>query len=175
MNNSGEEHNALDGIVHSMLKNEKIASKARGISAAELLEKLSQVNTSEIADLFHLALMLQMFSQAGLLDIAEVFKKGLSQNSSGHREKHHMYKRGEFFAKRYRIGDREKQIITKMIEGKAMKEFKRELNMSESNANKKIRALWKRLGLENRMQLVFVAGWMRLVKFDLGCLESGRK
>lgn len=79
-------------------------------------------------------------------------------------------KQKEAFIDKYRITRMDELLLSKIIDGVPLKCFKDEMNISASNANKKIRRLWQRLGLENREQLLFVSGWMRLINFKTECL-----
>jgi len=76
---------------------------------------------------------------------------------------------------RYLITEMDKLLLSKIIEGVPLKYFKDEMGISDSNANKKIRRLWQRLELKNREQLIFVAGWMLLISFELECIKLGKR
>lgn len=147
------------------------------ISVAELLRKLQSDNIDKTTKLILFVLMIsEILDKMTLSDFSALFDRIFSQPPflTGEIQSDLIQQR-ESFVKKYKIVERDKLIITKIIEGKALKEFKEELNISQSNANKKIRALWQRLGLENREQLIFIAGWMRLISPDLPCLIGADK
>jgi hypothetical protein len=150
-----------------MLNSEDIASKAQGISAAELLAKLESKNISQSTKLILVGLMIcAIMNQMKLSDFAALFDKIFPQPVPGDRRKDDLREQTKLFVETYRIDE---------IKGTTLKEFPTKLKLSKSNANKKIRALWQHLGLENREQLMFVAGWTRIISPNLECLKIEEK
>lgn len=177
VNSSKKKKNILDKVLHLLLNNKDMVSMLRGMSAAELLRKLQSGKIDKTAKFILLGLMIsEMLDKMNLSDFAGLFDKAFSQPPGSIKEvDSNLSKHRESFTQKYKIRERDKLIITKIIEGIPLKKFKDELGISQSNANKKIRALWQRLGLKNREQLIFVAGWMRLISTDLACLDTERK
>jgi len=129
---------------------------------------------------------IRCFEQEDLTDLIHIFKLLLSAfrilKSEGEElqpflsiredsKKDVFMEHQEAFINRYRITKMDKLLIAKIVEGVSLKQFDDAIGISGSNANKKIRRLWHRLGLENREQLIFVAGWMRLISFELQCFQ----
>jgi DNA-binding CsgD family transcriptional regulator len=130
---------------------------------------------------------ISFFGKEDLLDLIYIFKFFLStfrflkdegqdlqlfQSIRNDDNKDVIIQQQEAFINKYRITRMDKLLISKIVEGVPLKCFDEEIGISESNANKKIRRLWHRLGLENREQLVFIAGWMRLINFEFDCLRN---
>ena len=160
-------------ILGSMLNNEDIASKARGISATKLLQMLNSKNISEGTKLILLGLMIsEIIDKMKPLDFGVLFDKVLSQLTTCDRKNDNLHEETKSFVEKYKIKENEWLLVAEIFKGTALKEFPEKLKISKSNANKKIRALWQRLGLENREQLMFVAGWKRIISPDLACLSA---
>lgn len=172
MNSSGKNKNILDKILHSVLSDKDMVSMSRRISTTDLLRKLKSDDIDKTSKLIFLVLVIsQVLDKMRLSDFAAMFDKAFSQPTIVDQKRDLSREQTELFINKYKIRESDKQLIAKIIEGISLKEFKKELNISQSNANKKIRALWQRLGLENREQLIFIAGWMRLISPNLSCLN----
>ena len=160
----------LDIILRSILKNEDIASRVRDISVAEMLERLKSAGVDETTKMFLVLGLLGILGQTSLLDLTSLFDIASSKlTKCGNKDDLHRDR--DSFAKKYKIQERDKLLVAKIIEGVPLKQFKDEINISSSNANKRIRALWQKLGLENREQLIYVFGRKRLIDMDLECLH----
>lgn len=157
------ESSRLDNIFNSIVNNSVITSNLENISLAEILEKLQSGDFSRIAKLIFIGLAISEIIETINFSDFEIFldktKKSLQDQK-------------DYFIRRYKITETDILLITKIVEGVRLKQFKDEINISHSTANKKIRKLWKRLGLENREQLIFVAGWLRLISPEFECLKT---
>jgi len=170
MNRQTNNKNILDIILRSILNNEDIASRARDISVAEMLERLKFAGVDETTKMFLVLGLLGILKQTSLSDLDSLFDIAFSKPTTWANKDDLHSERDSFLAK-YKIQERDKLLVAKIIEGVPLKQFKDEINISSSNANKRIRALWKKLGLENREQLIFVFGRKRLIHMDLECLH----
>jgi len=152
------------------------------INTSKHIKEIGSLSEYEI---FTFKMFIKHFRQEDLADLIHIFKFLLSAFRSlkgegeelqpfpsiiGDSNKDVFMEQQEAFINRYQITKMDKLLITKIVEGVPLKRFDDEIGISNSNANKKIRRLWHRLGLENREQLIFVAGWMRLISFELQCL-----
>ena len=168
MKTSQKKNNVLGGLLRSILDSQKHVD----ISAKQLLRKIESEKIEDWAKPILLGLLIsETLKKMNLSDFSGLFANVLSEKKiPQNEEKRHREGSNESFIERFKITDRDRMLISKVIEGITLKEFKEEAGISASNANKRIRALWERLGLENREQLIFVAGWMRLIETDLRCL-----
>ncbi|MFC1814052.1 hypothetical protein ACFL03_15315 [Thermodesulfobacteriota bacterium] len=156
------------------------------IDTSKALKEISSFSKDEIMNYQE---FIKHFGQEDLTDLIYIFKLLLSdfrllksegkelrpfQSIRGDSNKDVFMEQQEAFINRYRITKMDKLLIAKIIEGIPLKSFEDKIGISASNANKKIRRLWHRLGLKNREQLIFVAGWMRLISFELQCLQCER-
>jgi hypothetical protein len=150
-----------------------MVSMSRRISAVELLRKLKSDNIDKTTKIILLGLAVsEMLDKMKLSDFAALFDKAFSKPTIVDHKGDLHRECTEVLITKYKIRESDKLLIEKLVEGISLKEFEKELNISQSNANKKIRALWQRLGLKNREQLIFIAGWMRLISPDLACLKE---
>ncbi len=78
------------------------------------------------------------------------------------------------FLTQYRIEEEHREIVTAIVRGTTLENLRDEVGVPGSTANKILRRLWERLGLENREELIFVFGWLRLISPDLECINSTR-
>ena len=170
MDHQQNNNNILDIILRSILNNEDITSRARDITVAEMLERLKSAGVDETTKMFLVLGFLGILRQTSLSDLASLFDITFSQPKKC-ANKDDLYRDRDSFATKYKIQERDRLLVAKIIEGVPLKKFKDEINISSSNANKRIRALWQKLGLENREQLIFVFGRMRLIDMDLECLH----
>jgi len=155
------------------MSNTGLVSMSQRVSAAELLRKLQSGKVDKATKLILLGLAIsEILNKMTLPDFAAALDKVFSQPTSGRQKKGHPREHTESFITKYKIRESEKFLMAKIIEGIPLKQFREVMGISPSNANKKIRALWQRLGLENREQLIFVAGWMRLISPKIACLNS---
>ena len=168
MKTAHKKENELSGLLRSILDSQKHVD----ISAKQLLRKIESEKIEDWAKPILLGLLIsETVKKMNLSDFSTLFAKVLSEKKiPQNEEKRHREASNESFIERFKITDRDRLLISKVIEGIPLKQFKDETGISASNANKRIRALWERLGLENRAQLIFAAGWMRLIETDLSCL-----
>ena len=177
MNNSGKRTLLADKILRSILNNKNIASKARGISAVELLKKLESENIPDSAKIILLGLLFSaIMGKMKLSDFAALFDRMFSQPPDliGGLEVD-LSERGKAFLKEHKIAEKDMRIVAKVILGVPLREFPNQLGISSSTVNKRIRQLCERLGLRNREQLIYVFGYLHLISLDLKCLRAGEK
>ena len=171
MNRQTNNKNILDIILRSILKNEEIASMARDISVAEMLEKLNSEDVNETTKLILFVLGIsEILAKSSLSDFRSLFEKAFSAFTMDEGEGF-LRKQRDLFIAKYKIKEKDIELITNICKGVLLKQYEAEMKISSSNANKKIRAIIKRLELENREQLVFAAGWLHLITLDLACLN----
>jgi DNA-binding NarL/FixJ family response regulator len=174
MNCPKNKNSILDIILRSILNNEEIASRAREISVAEMLEKVNSADVDETTKLIFFVLGIsEILAKSSLLDLKSFFEKAFSAFTMDEGEGFLSRQRDMFVAK-YKIKERDMQLITNICKGYSFKEFPDVMGISSSNANKKLRALIKRLEIEHREELAFTAGWFRLIPLDLPCLNIKR-
>lgn len=164
----------LEGILQALIHNDEILANFHHISLAELLKRLESEDFSFTAKLTILGLAVsEILRQSAISDFQAFFSKSSSPliKPRDVTPKPISDQRSQFIRK-YRIKRTEMMLLKHVIEGFTLKKAKEMLGISSSTANKKIRNLWLKLGLKNREQLIFVAGWMRLFSFDLECLEA---
>ena len=140
MKRNGKPKSRTDKLLHSMLDNEDIASKAGGISATELLQKLGSKNISDSAKFLLLGLLISVsMNKMRLSDLATLFDKLFSQPSglSGGME-FDLSERGQKFLKEYKIAEKDILIVAKIISGVPLREFPNQLGISSSTVNKRI-------------------------------------
>jgi hypothetical protein len=78
----------------------------------------------------------------------------------------------EKFKMNFSISVVDLDIIEGLLKGDPVNKIAWDVGISESWATKRIPNFWKRLGLTNRNQLIYVLGWMRLIPVHLDCLEE---
>ncbi len=158
-----------ENILSGLLKDNATRKALQDLSVGELLQRLESDDFNNTLKLVLLALVVSEL----LTKIGNTNFRSLHDEFSviGHTEGS-FEKQKESFINKFNITEKDKLLLEKILEGIPLKCFKEEVDMSPSNANKKIRRLWQRLGLENRQQMIFVAGWMRLVSPELECLKS---
>ncbi len=140
LNSPREMHNALDRILHLMLTDEDIASKARGISAAALLQKLGSKNIPDSAKIILLGLLICVsMNKMRLSDLATLFDKLFSQ-PSGLIEgvDFDLSERGQKFLNEHKIAEKDMRIVAKIISGVSLCGFKEQMGLSSSTVNKRI-------------------------------------
>jgi hypothetical protein len=171
MDNQQKNNNILDIILRSILNNEDIASRVRDISVAEMLEKLNSEDVEETTKLILFVLGIsEILAKSSLLDFRSLFDKAFSAFTMDEGEGF-IRKQREMFIARYKIKEKDIELITNICKGIAFKQFEDTMKISPSNANKKLRTLLKRLELKHREELAFAAGWFRLFQPDLPCLK----
>ena len=158
----------LSAILSAIGDGQPITSTLRDMSISELLEGLKSANLHEIAKpIFILAAASAMLDEIKNSDSSLLLKKLYSfpdiQKAIGGKR--------ESFIVKNRISEQDLLLLTKIVDGIPLKCFEEEASLSPSTANKKIRRLTHRLGLKKRTQLIFVAGWMRLISPELECLK----
>ena len=173
MKRTGKAKNIADKVLHSMLDNEDIASKVRGISATTLLQKLDSKNISEGKKRILLVLFDRIIDKMKLPDIVTLFEKLLSQQAgaTGGADSD-LVNQGKSVAEKLNISEKDLRIVTKIIEGVPLRAFPGQMELSSSTVNKRIMRLCERLGLRNREQLIYVLAYLHLISLDLKCLRT---
>jgi DNA-binding CsgD family transcriptional regulator len=163
----------LDSILSSLIDNDVIMLNLKDITLTELLEKVLSGDFNQTVKLLLLLLSIsQIKNELKVINIEAMMDKLLSSQAIKiDYVRDTLQEQIDVFNSKFHIKENEKHILMKVIQGVPLKCFKDETGISGSSANKKIRRLWKRLGLENREQLIFVAGWMRLISPELECLQ----
>jgi DNA-binding NarL/FixJ family response regulator len=171
MNSPTDDKDILYEILSSILNNEGIASRAKNISVAEMLEKLKSADVDETTKLFLIAFgSFAILDKSSLLDFSLLFKKAFSAFTMDEGEGF-LSKQRDLFVARYNIKEKDIELITNICKGYSFKQIEDVMGISQSNANKKLRAIIKRLELTDREQLTFAAGWFRLFQLDFPCLK----
>jgi DNA-binding NarL/FixJ family response regulator len=161
----------LDIILRSILNNEDIASWAKDISVAEMLQNVNSEDVDETTKLIFFVLGIsEILAKSSLLDLRSLFEKAFSAFTMDEGEGFLRRQRDMFVAK-HKIKEKDIELITNICKGYSFKEFPDVMGISSSNANKKLRAIIKRLEIEHREELAFTAGWFRLIQLDLPCLN----
>ncbi len=164
----------LDSILLSIIENDALWLNLDNISVAELLTKLQSDDFNKLATYFILGLALsKLFEETKVVNF-EVLTDKLRSSPQIRKDKKEdvLQEDKEVFIKRFKITEEDKVLLTKILEGVPLKLFEDETGICQSTANKKIRRLWGKLGLESREQLIFTAGWMRIISPELECLNS---
>lgn len=161
-------------ILRSILDNKEIPS-VLNLSLTELLKKLQSENFNQTVKILILGLAIsEILEEVKKSELKTLLDKiSPSQNIKDKTEKF-LQEQREYFIEKFKITDYDVLLIKKIVEKLPLKLFKDELGISPSKAFKDIKRLWKKLGLVNREQLIFVAGWMRLISPQLKCLKRKR-
>jgi hypothetical protein len=137
---NGKPKSRTDKLLHSTLDNEDTASKAGGISATELLQKLGSKNISDSAKFLLLGLLISVsMNKMRLSDLATLFDKlflsTLWFNRGG--VDFDLSERGQKFLKEYKIAEKGMRIVAKIISGVPLREFPNQLGISSRTVNKR--------------------------------------
>jgi DNA-binding NarL/FixJ family response regulator len=171
MDRQQNNNNILGILLRSILNNEDIASMARDISVAEMLEKLKSAGVDETTKLVLISLgVCTILDKSSLLDLKSLFERAFSAFTMDNGEGF-LRKQRDLFVARYNLQEKDIQLITNICKGYSFKQIEGVMGISQSNANKKLRTIIKRLELTDREQLTFAAGWFRLFQLDLPCLK----
>jgi DNA-binding CsgD family transcriptional regulator len=163
--------NIFKKILRSIINNEDSASALRNVSAVDLLRESESKDIVKTANLFLLGFLTsEIVRRMKPWDLPPM-TEGAPPSISKGKGSQVLLRQREALLKKYGISDKEKSLIKNLCKGLPLKNFQDVMNISPSNANKMTRALTRRLGLENREQLVFVAGWTRLISLKLPCLD----
>jgi len=76
------------------------------------------------------------------------------------------------FMEEFGITEDDKKIVSAILNGATFNTLHKEAHISGSTANKRLTELCDILFLENRTQLYFLFGWMRLVELNLPCFDE---
>ena len=130
----------LEKILHSILNNKDIVSKAKDISIAELLERLRSDNIDKAAKLILLGLAIwEIVDKMGTSDIAALFDGMLSQPLSSIGEVNSdLSEQRRSFLKKYNISEKDMRIVAKIIAGVPLRGFKDQMGLAASTVNKRI-------------------------------------
>lgn len=83
-----------------------------------------------------------------------------------------LQRRRKAFIDKYRITERELLVLQELAKGTRLKQFADAIGLGFSNTRRIIEKLCKRLDLESREQLLYVAGVMQLADFNPACLSN---
>ena len=164
-------HSGLDTILNLVISNTSITSNLRNTSVAELLEKLQSDDFNQTVKLLILGLAISEILNKFVDFETLVDKPHSSLPVTRDIMKDIFQKQKEAFLKKYQINQEDEILLAEIIKGPPLKLFEDEVNINHSTANKKIRRLWERLGLENRAQLLYVAGRIKLLPYEPECLR----
>jgi hypothetical protein len=152
--------------IRLVLKDSALADFIQNISVGELLE-VSDSDFKVTAITLIGIMIAELFSEMGAPGSDWV----LRQTRRTGRSQVFFEQQKESFINKFKITEKDELLLTKVLEDVPLKRFPEEAGISSSSANKSIRRLWERLGLDCREQLLFVAGWMRLLSPGYECLK----